>query len=135
MARSGALLLVVLGTTGCVERLLQVRSDPPGASVFVNGKEVGKTPCDYPFAFYGTVDVAMRLQGHELHREVTKLHIPWYELFPLDFFAEFLWPGRLRDVHTLEASLVALPATMPAGLEQDLATKAASLRAEAISGE
>ncbi|MCZ6795463.1 MAG: PEGA domain-containing protein [Planctomycetota bacterium] len=99
------LALAALLASGCVERLLQVRSEPPGARVFVNGQEVGETPLDHPFSFYGTLSVVLRRSGYESQRIVAELEPPWYEYFPLDFFAENLLPWTLRDHHLVRVEL------------------------------
>jgi hypothetical protein len=41
-----ALLALPLALAGCVERILTVRSEPPGAAVTVDGDPAGTTPCD-----------------------------------------------------------------------------------------
>ena len=99
------LALAALLASGCVERLLQVRSEPPGARVFVNGQEVGETPLDHSFSFYGTLAVVLRRSGYESHQAVVKLEPPWYEYFPLDFLAENLLPWTLQDHHLVRVEL------------------------------
>lgn len=49
---------------GCVERELRITSDPSGASVVLNHREVGVTPCTVEFTHYGTFDVELRLDGY-----------------------------------------------------------------------
>ena len=112
---SGLLLGLALAASGCVERLLQVRTDPPGARVFVNGQEVGETPVDHSFGFYGTVGVVVRHDGYRSERVVKKLEAPWYEHFPIDFFAENVLPWTVRDHHLVEVKLI--PLTDPEGEE------------------
>ena len=46
-------ILTCLASTGCVQRILQVESAPPGASVHINGEAAGTTPLEHPFDFYG----------------------------------------------------------------------------------
>jgi hypothetical protein len=111
------LLLTLGGSSGCVERLLQVRSDPPGATVHINGFEVGKTgetPLEYQFTYYGTFDVIARKEvsvaeeNYYSHRELVHVSPPWYQVFPLDFVSEMLIPWTIRDVHTVEIQLEAV---------------------------
>jgi hypothetical protein len=104
------LAAAALSGAGCVERLLQVRSDPPDADVFVNGELVGRTPLDHPFTFYGTVGVVVRRGGHESSHRLVALEAPWYETFPIDFFAELVVPWTIRDEHRHEVRLEPLPA-------------------------
>ncbi|MBI4603187.1 MAG: PEGA domain-containing protein [Planctomycetes bacterium] len=124
------LLLSLSGTTGCVERLLEVRSDPPGATVYVNGDQVGTTPLDHRFTFYGTVEVALRSKGHLAHRELKRLSAPWYQVFPLDFASELLWPFAVRDVHRLEARLEPTPPGLEEGQRAEVQRRAGDLRRE-----
>ncbi len=120
--------------TGCVERLLQVRSDPPGARVYVDGKEVGTTPCDYAFSFYGTVEVTLRAPGYHAHREFKSLPAPWYQVFPIDCIADLVLPWTIRDVHTLSVELQPSPAEVSPPERRRLEEKAEELRALLPSG-
>ena len=38
----------------------RVQSDPPGALVYLNGEEVGRTPLAHDFLWYGNYDVELR---------------------------------------------------------------------------
>lgn len=65
-SRSILILCIVLfapALTGCVERLITVRSQPPGALVHLNDEEIGRTPVTVPFKFYGTYDVRLEHEG------------------------------------------------------------------------
>lgn len=123
------LATLLLGNAACVERILQVRSDPPGATVFVNGDEVGTTPLNHPFSFYGTVEVMLRAKGCLAHRELKPLDPPWYEVFPIDFFSELVIPARFTNVHTIEVALTPAPGDLNESQRTDLEKKAAELRA------
>jgi len=100
--RLAVLLVLSPGFSGgCVERLLQIRSEPSGAEVYVNGERVGTTPLDHNFDYYGTFDIVLRSDEHlSLHRMET-VHPPWYEITPIDFFTENLLPVVIRDHHEL----------------------------------
>ncbi|MGQ9590211.1 MAG: PEGA domain-containing protein, partial [Planctomycetota bacterium] len=112
---------------GCVERILAVRSDPPGARVFVDGREVGMTPCEHEFSFYGTVEVTVRAPGHVSHRELAPLPAPWYQVFPLDFFADLVVPWTIRDVHQLWVELQPSPPEVAPAVRRDLDARAGEL--------
>jgi len=58
-----ALLVLPLAAGGCVHRTLEVESNPPGALVYLNGEEVGRTPMRKEFLWYGTYDVQLRKEG------------------------------------------------------------------------
>ena len=96
-------LPLLLGS--CVERWLQVRSDPSGALVFLDGQEIGRTPLKIPFDHYGTREVLLWVDPEDTPAEVDyqmvaqnlELKAPWYQWFPLDLFFEQLWPGTIVD--------------------------------------
>lgn len=113
--------------TGCVERILAVRSDPPGARVFVDGREVGTTPCDHEFSFYGTVEVTLRAPGRLSRRELATLPAPWYQVFPLDFFTDLVIPWTIRDVHELSVELEPSPSEVAPAVRRDLDQRAEEL--------
>src|SRR5205085_4017228 len=98
----GALLLAAMlaaGMTGCVERRMLIVSDPPGATVFVNGENVGLSPASVPFTYYGKYDITCVRDGYETTTEKQPVRRPWYEFFPMDFVAEVLYPGHVQDNH------------------------------------
>ncbi len=87
---------------------MMIRSDPPGAPVWIDQQYAGETPLDHEFAHYGTRAVRVGpIRGEEGKVQFTErqgtfdIEAPWYETFPLDFFAEVLWPFQLRDEHRL----------------------------------
>ncbi len=91
-----ALFLMLLMLGGCVERRLQLESDPPGALVFLNGEEVGRTPMSVPFDWYGRYEVAVRKEGYETLKDRRWVAAPWWQWPPIDLAAELL---PLRLVH------------------------------------
>ncbi|MGZ3388170.1 MAG: PEGA domain-containing protein, partial [Isosphaeraceae bacterium] len=46
---------------GCVEQTMTIQSDPPGALVYMNDQELGRTPLTKDFTWYGDYDVQVRL--------------------------------------------------------------------------
>jgi len=108
----GCVLLVAGVCAGCVERKLLIRSDPPGAPVWVDERRVGTTPLELHFSHYGQRrirvgpmrDESGRLE-YRAEERVIDVRAPWYEQFPLDFFAEVLWPATLKDAHKVELKL------------------------------
>ena len=44
-----SLIVTLLFLSGCVKRNLHIQSDPPGATVYFNEREIGTTPLDYDF--------------------------------------------------------------------------------------
>ncbi len=72
---------------GCIERKISITSEPPGAICWVNDVEVGRTPCETDFTFYGEYDVRLRLEGYEPLRTHASAEAPLHEYPPFDFFA------------------------------------------------
>lgn len=95
---------IVLGTcfsTGCVERRLTVRTDPPGARVYIDDYEIGTSPCSTHFTYYGTRKIRLVKDGFRTKTIYQPIPPPWYQIPPLDFVAENLVPGTIRDQRTL----------------------------------
>ena len=102
---SAALCLLALPLLGgCVERTLQVTSEPSGALVYLNGDEVGRTPMRKTFIYYGTYDVQLRKEGYETKTAQAKVWAPWWQIPPIDLFAELL-PVPLQDNHAVSYTL------------------------------
>lgn len=91
-----ALALAAAALPGCVQRTMTITSDPPGATVWVNDVEVGRTPVEAGFTYYGVYDLRLELDGYQpisTSRDATQ---PWWENPPFDIGAE-MWPGALRS--------------------------------------
>ncbi|HSU65893.1 MAG TPA: PEGA domain-containing protein [Tepidisphaeraceae bacterium] len=112
MNRVGVFASVVLGmlACGCVERELDVRSNPPGALVYMNDQEVGRTPVQKRFVWYGYYDVQVRKEGYQPLKTTTPVIAPWWQWLPFDFVAELL-PFHFKDTHTVSYTLAATPHT------------------------
>lgn len=122
---------ILLSTGGCVVRELVIKSDPPGATVFINGRDSGKTPLTKQFDFYGSREIVLRMEGRESVRKVVSPGVPWFEFFPLDFFFEIIFPLTLRDRHEYSLSLPPLPERPP----HDILERAGKVKAEAVQGK
>jgi len=119
--------LLTLG--GCVERTLKIDSDPQGARVFLNDKEVGVTPVKVAFLWYGDYDVALRKPGFATVNTHYRLDPPWYQYPPIDLVAECLIPTTIKDERTLPVyGLEPLPAPDP----QDVVQRAVEMREAAL---
>ena len=95
-----------------------IRSDPPGATVAVNGAEAGVAPVRVPFTTYGVFEVVLSAPHCQRLRTKVPVEPPWYETMPLDFFAENLWPFTLRDDHEVTLSLKPLQESIAPGLDE-----------------
>lgn len=91
------LLLAMLALlSGCVQRTMSIDSNPPGALVYMNDQEIGRTPLKRDFTWYGTYDVQVRMEGYETLSTKQKVIAPLWQWPPFDLVAE-LWPGHLKD--------------------------------------
>lgn len=79
---------------------MHVTSEPSGALVYMNDREIGRTPLRTDFTWYGTYDVQVRADGHETLRTQTRVIAPWWQWPPFDLFAELL-PWRARDTRRI----------------------------------
>ncbi len=94
------LLAAMLLPTGCVRRRLALRSNPPGALVFVDNQQIGTTPCSVDFTYYGTREIRLVKPGYETLTVNQPIPTPWYEIPPIDFVSENLVPGKILDHRT-----------------------------------
>ncbi len=91
--------------SGCVRRRMTVRSNPPGATVYLDGKEIGRTPFSTNFDFYGKREFRVVKQGYETKTTILPVRAPWYQWIGFDFVSEVLLPGKLTDRHYYEFDL------------------------------
>ena len=105
MRRSIVLSVLIALAAGCgVHRTLTITSEPPGALVYLNGLEVGRTPVQRDFVWYGTYDVQLRKDGFETLKTRGKVIAPWWQWVPIDLLAE-LMPFHLHDRQSLHYTL------------------------------
>ncbi len=101
------LVLLVAGVSvGCVQRRMTIRSNPPGALVYVDDYQIGTTPVSTDFVYYGTRKIRLVKDGFETLTVRQPFPIPWYEVFPLDFVTENLWPWEIRDERVVDLAMV-----------------------------
>ncbi|MCA9295632.1 MAG: PEGA domain-containing protein [Phycisphaerales bacterium] len=60
-----AALMAGAGLTGCARKTITVTTEPPGALVWLNDREIGRSPVSVEFYDYGTYDVRLELDGYE----------------------------------------------------------------------
>lgn len=84
---------------------MTIRSNPPGARVYVDDYDVGITPVSTSFTYYGRRKIQLVKDGYETLTVIQPVWPPWYEVPPLDFFSENLVPGELRDQRVLDYQL------------------------------
>lgn len=99
------LMAVTLLTTGCVQRRLMVRSQPEGAFLTIDNQPIGYTPVSVPFTYYGTREVQLEKDGYKTIKVQEQVKPPWYEYFPINFFAENFSPREIRDTRLLDFTM------------------------------
>jgi hypothetical protein len=90
---------------GCVRRRLMVRSNPPGAVVYVDNQPVGTTPCSTSFTYYGTREIRLVKPGYETLTINQPIPPPWYQIPPIDFVSENVLPNEIQDFRTVSFNL------------------------------
>ena len=83
---------------------MTVRSNPPGALLYVDDYEIGVTPVSTNFTYYGTRKIRLVKDGYETLTVMQSIPPPWYEYVPLDFVSENFVPGQIRDQRTVWTS-------------------------------
>ncbi len=81
--------------TGCVERKLTINTEPQGAVVTLNDKEIGTSPVTVGFQWYGDYNVRITKPGYETLKTHRELKAPMHDKFPLDFLAQCVNPQRI----------------------------------------
>lgn len=123
----------ILLLAGCVERLVAVRTEPPGAGVYFEDEQVGTTPCEVPYTWYGTREVSVRLKGFAPVRETVPLRPPWWQYPPLDLVTDVILPFTLTD--RVELRYVLEPAPGAGEEVRGVLERAAELRRRAAEPE
>jgi hypothetical protein len=95
-------LTAVLVLSGCVRRRMLIRSQPIGASVFVDDQEIGTTPVAADFTYNGTRKIQLIKDGYETLTVQQAFFPPWYQFPVLEFVSENLSPWEHRDEHFLD---------------------------------
>lgn len=126
-----ALAIVLAGLlVGCVERTIKITTQPSGATVILNDEEVGRSPADVRFTWYGTYDVIIRKEGYKTLHTPQKIDPPVYQWPVIDIFTELLIPAKWHDVRTWHFDLE--PQPLPQ--REELLERATQFRQEAQEG-
>lgn len=126
------LLLAAASThaTGCVRRRMTIRSNPVGATVYIDDQQIGTTPVSTPYTYYGTRKIQLVKDGYETLTVKQKFKPPWYQVPPLDFISENLVPYEFRDERIVDFELE----TQPVVPTQELLGRANQLRESTAAG-
>ena len=118
--------------SGCIYRSLTIRTDPPGAMVYVNDQLKGESPVTYDFTWYGWYRVMIRREGFQRLDDRKNLRAPVYLWIPFDLVMELL-PFRVKDRRTWSYTLT--PQQEPAApIPPALFKKAPDVKAEVAPG-
>jgi len=112
---------------GCVEQTLSIDSNPPGALVYLNDQEVGRTPLERDFKWYGDYDIQIRQEGYQTLQTHQMLAAPAWNWVPFDLVA-YLLPFNLKDHKALHYTL------QPVDPSKDQSAPLVG-RAESLKGE
>jgi len=108
-------LLCLLGLPGCVRRTISISTEPPGALVWLNDREVGRTPVEVDFLYYGQYDVRIEKDGCEPLMTSGTAEAPFWdwagidlisELMPFELHSRVAWDYTLEPAVVDEAALV-----------------------------
>jgi len=124
------LAFLIVSPLGCVRRRMTVRSNPDGATVYVDNQPIGITPASTSFTYYGTREIRLEKDGFETVNVKHKFQKPWWQIPPLDFVSENIWPWELRDEHEVNLQMAAKQ-LVP---ERQLRHNAEQLRASSRQG-
>ncbi|MCL4210715.1 MAG: PEGA domain-containing protein [Phycisphaeraceae bacterium] len=80
--------LALASSMGCVRRTIFITSEPEGALVYLNDTEVGRTPVEVDFLYYGDYDVRLVHPDREPLVTMGKARAPWWDTIGLDLIAE-----------------------------------------------
>jgi hypothetical protein len=108
-----AIVVAMLAAPGCVQRRMTIRSNPPGALVYVDDYQLGTTPVSHDFVYYGTRKLRLVKDGYETLTVRQPFPLPWYQYFPLDFVTENLIPWEIRDERVVDLAMAPAASVPP----------------------
>lgn len=123
------LAVVLLLVPACAERRIRVTSTPPGARVWLNDEDVGRTPTEARFTFYGHYDVRLELEGFEPYNARHTARAPLHEYPGPDLVAAAV-PARIRHTVEWHVDLSPTPESSqdPEAVRRELVDRAAAMR-------
>ncbi len=91
---------------------------------------IGQTPVSDNFTYYGTRHIEIVKDGYRTETFLRTFNPPWYQIPPLDFVTENLWPWEKRDERIVDVQMVPEP-VVP---QEALIASAENLRLQASQG-
>ena len=73
---------------GCVKRTISISSNPPGALIWVNDREIGRTPVSFNFTYHGEYDIRIEGEGSEPIMTTAWTDRPFWDAAFVDLAAE-----------------------------------------------
>jgi hypothetical protein len=77
--------------------------------VYVDKQPIGLTPVSTNYTYYGTRNIEIVRDGYRTEKFLRKIRPPWYEIPPLDFVSETLWPFEMRDERIIDVQMTPDP--------------------------
>ena len=132
MFRTSVLLAVLAPCilSGCVHRRVTINSNPSGALVRIDGKDVGYTPASIDYTWYGTREVQLLKDGYETQTQLINIAPPWYQRVPLDFLSDNFLGTHIRDQRRFDLQM---QPKLP-DVSSDVIQRGCALRSEAVHG-
>ena len=130
---AGLAVAAAVAASGCqsVQRRMTIRSNPPGALVLVDGREVGYTPASVDFTYYATREITLVKDGYQTLTTLQTYKTPWYQYPGVEFVSDNFLPATVTNRHDLSYNLC--PAVNPP--TGDLRSRADSFRSRALIGQ
>lgn len=110
---------------------MTIRTDPPGATVYVDEQPIGTTPVSADFTYYGVRTIRAFKDQYRTETVKHRFDPPWYQIPPFDFIAENLWLGEVRDEQVVDLQLVPEPPVT----NDELRSRGEALRSSAKTGQ
>ena len=76
---------------------MTITTEPPSALIFLNDQEIGRSEVTTDFLWYGDYDIVIRKKGYQTLQTHWEIKPPWYQVIPIDFITEVIWPGQFHD--------------------------------------
>lgn len=124
------MLVCLASSLGCIRKRMTIRTNPPGAMVYIDKQPIGLTPVSTTFTYYGTRSFEIVRDGYRTEKFLRKINPPWYAIPPLDFASETLWPFEQRDERIIDVQMSPEP-VVP---KEALIASAEQLRLQASQG-
>lgn len=131
-----SLLFLAATLPACAERRIRVTSEPAGARVWLNDEEIGRTPCEALFTFYGKYDLRLERDGFEPYHAGHRAWAPLHEYPGPDLVAAAV-PADIR--HTVKWHVVLTPTPestlAPDAVRTQLIDRAAQTREQSLTSD